>query len=102
MRPQRLDHDRADRDVGDEIDRKSTRLNSSHQIISYAVFCLKKNKLRHAYARRWLLIEGGAPHVSFDGARSGGDFAEHRTSLRDRTATIGTQRGGSDGTGLPP
>src|SRR5438552_6924871 len=26
-------------------DRKSTRLNSSHQIISYAVFCLKKNRL---------------------------------------------------------
>src|SRR5947208_13169084 len=29
------------RDCGD---RKSTRLNSSHQIISYAVFCLKKKK----------------------------------------------------------
>src|SRR5258708_18540249 len=30
-------------------DRKSTRLNSSHQIISYAVFCLKKkNDQRHA------------------------------------------------------
>src|SRR5258708_14939885 len=30
-------------------DRKSTRLNSSHQIISYAVFCLKKKKYeRHA------------------------------------------------------
>src|SRR5258708_38846987 len=28
------------------IDRKSTRLNSSHQIISYAVFCLKKKKDR--------------------------------------------------------
>src|SRR5258708_28674384 len=27
-----------------ELDRKSTRLNSSHQIISYAVFCLKKKK----------------------------------------------------------
>src|SRR5258708_5992001 len=27
-------------------DRKSTRLNSSHQIISYAVFCLKKKKMR--------------------------------------------------------
>src|SRR5258708_11737016 len=26
------------------VDRKSTRLNSSHQIISYAVFCLKKKK----------------------------------------------------------
>src|SRR5258708_19127039 len=29
-------------------DRKSTRLNSSHQIISYAVFCLKKKKQRRA------------------------------------------------------
>src|SRR5258708_27068570 len=28
----------------EEKDRKSTRLNSSHQIISYAVFCLKKKK----------------------------------------------------------
>src|SRR5258708_25276317 len=28
----------------EEADRKSTRLNSSHQIISYAVFCLKKKK----------------------------------------------------------
>src|SRR5258708_23275420 len=28
----------------DLLDRKSTRLNSSHQIISYAVFCLKKKK----------------------------------------------------------
>src|SRR5437879_9217880 len=28
----------------DEIDRKSTRLNSSHRCISYAVFCLKKKK----------------------------------------------------------
>src|SRR5258708_28774012 len=28
-------------------DRKSTRLNSSHQIISYAVFCLKKKKIEH-------------------------------------------------------
>src|SRR5258708_15517950 len=29
---------------GSHLDRKSTRLNSSHQIISYAVFCLKKKK----------------------------------------------------------
>src|SRR5207244_8880468 len=28
-------------------DRKSTRLNSSHQIISYAVFCLKKKNNQH-------------------------------------------------------
>src|SRR5258708_15715258 len=30
-------------------DRKSTRLNSSHQIISYAVFCLKKKKEHYTY-----------------------------------------------------
>src|SRR5258708_15506340 len=34
--------------IGNHGDRKSTRLNSSHQIISYAVFCLKKkNKEQH-------------------------------------------------------
>src|SRR5437867_9978692 len=50
------DHDAADvagqhpRGVGDRLappqleDRKSTRLNSSHRTISYAVFCLKKKK----------------------------------------------------------
>src|SRR5258708_24172508 len=31
---------------GYHLDRKSTRLNSSHQIISYAVFCLKKKRNR--------------------------------------------------------
>src|SRR3712207_7908529 len=30
--------------VDDDVDRKSTRLNSSHANISYAVFCLKKKK----------------------------------------------------------
>src|SRR5262245_63463773 len=30
---------------GNSLDRKSTRLNSSHLGISYAVFCLKKNKI---------------------------------------------------------
>src|SRR5256885_4750124 len=29
------------------VDRKSTRLNSSHLVISYAVFCLKKKKNKH-------------------------------------------------------
>src|SRR5207248_3462934 len=31
-------------DGGPDVDRKSTRLNSSHRTISYAVFCLKKKK----------------------------------------------------------
>src|SRR2546422_6177366 len=37
-------------------DRKSTRLNSSHGYISYAVFCLKKkkknNNIRHVYSQK--------------------------------------------------
>src|SRR2546426_3950544 len=33
--------------VGEAGDRKSTRLNSSHLVISYAVFCLKKKKQEH-------------------------------------------------------
>src|SRR5207244_9216862 len=38
----------AQRVLGGGEDRKSTRLNSSHQIISYAVFCLKKKTTAHA------------------------------------------------------
>src|SRR3712207_7573887 len=43
----RVDHvRRAVRVLGVDLDRKSTRLNSSHANISYAVFCLKKKKHR--------------------------------------------------------
>src|SRR5256885_12617830 len=35
----------------DQIDRKSTRLNSSHLVISYAVFCLKKKKNHTLHTR---------------------------------------------------
>src|SRR3712207_8424840 len=38
-----------DAEVGDLRDRKSTRLNSSHANISYAVFCLKKKKSKPSY-----------------------------------------------------
>src|SRR3712207_7833638 len=37
------------------LDRKSTRLNSSHANISYAVFCLKKKNLTHPYAFKKLI-----------------------------------------------
>src|SRR5437879_10841051 len=33
-------------------DRKSTRLNSSHRCISYAVFCLKKKKQKYNYSEQ--------------------------------------------------
>src|SRR6266513_4383377 len=35
-------------------DRKSTRLNSSHVSISYAVFCLKKKKKKNKYYKNWI------------------------------------------------
>src|SRR5256885_7762715 len=37
-------------------DRKSTRLNSSHLVISYAVFCLKKKKDLHQHCRNPLQL----------------------------------------------
>src|SRR3712207_6942027 len=39
------------RRLGGGGDRKSTRLNSSHANISYAVFCLKKKKRLHCFPR---------------------------------------------------
>src|SRR5690349_23495044 len=41
-------------------DRKSTRLNSSHVEISYAVFCLKKKKYRYSY-----ILVTQYSHISF-------------------------------------
>src|SRR5260221_10747497 len=38
-------------------DRKSTRLNSSHTVISYAVFCLKKKKRKES--RHYLVMDVG-------------------------------------------
>src|SRR5258708_13878237 len=48
------------------LDRKSTRLNSSHQIISYAVFCLKKKK------NKWIRTFTSIPYYS--------DLATYRIS----------------------
>src|SRR5258708_29012395 len=43
-RPRRYEPGEIEAHIGEAVleDRKSTRLNSSHQIISYALFCLKK------------------------------------------------------------
>src|SRR5438445_2247328 len=52
IRPPRGDHAFA-LERATQRDRKSTRLNSSHANISYAVFCLKKKKILENYKRRW-------------------------------------------------
>src|SRR5256885_3764602 len=48
-------------------DRKSTRLNSSHLVISYAVFCLKKKKRNSRLRGRLRLPGGTATIVGEDG-----------------------------------
>src|SRR5260221_10848525 len=46
---------------GRHADRKSTRLNSSHTVTSYAVFCLKKNKRVHIEGHRTAASAGSHP-----------------------------------------
>src|SRR5258708_11755281 len=53
--------DDAVRVAGELADRKSTRLNSSHQIISYAVFCLKKKKISRKEAPKSISAAIGPP-----------------------------------------
>src|SRR5258708_8729703 len=45
----------------ESLDRKSTRLNSSHQIISYAVFCLKKKKMKTTITCPTCLVDAIMP-----------------------------------------
>src|SRR5438034_3768879 len=47
----RLDPDPIAAGIAQDLDRKSTRLNSSHTVISYAVFCLKKKNKTYALTR---------------------------------------------------
>src|SRR6202161_3633775 len=54
-------------------DRKSTRLNSSHHSISYAVFCLKKKKTQHPLLTT---LEGGVA-VCCELVRRACDSARH-------------------------
>src|SRR2546430_3845072 len=48
----------------DQTDRKSTRLNSSHSQISYAVFCLKKKKKNKDLHHDCIASDGSTTHVS--------------------------------------
>src|SRR5256885_13084132 len=47
-------------------DRKSTRLNSSHLVISYAVFCLKKKNIRLSLASRiWWIMAAASLRAAY-------------------------------------
>src|SRR5690242_21459977 len=61
----RLEHERRGvARLGSESgDRKSTRLNSSHMSISYAVFCLKKKKRKHIQHNHTTMPYSDAPRT---------------------------------------
>src|SRR2546422_8634148 len=68
-RPPRQTQGRAPQAPVTTRDRKSTRLNSSHGYISYAVFCLKKKKKRNHHPNVRSLAAPSRPtdrHVSTD------------------------------------
>src|SRR5256885_8600770 len=50
------------------LDRKSTRLNSSHLVISYAVFCLKKKK-RHTQCSSFRISSRSGEPATYYGTR---------------------------------
>src|SRR5437762_8474170 len=56
-----------------QLDRKSTRLNSSHRCISYAVFCLKK-KMNGIEAARKLNATGSSVRVVFLTVQAAPDY----------------------------
>src|SRR2546426_7745305 len=55
---------------GGTRDRKSTRLNSSHLVISYAVFCLKKKKTTQSSEYREMRLRDGAPACAITDAHT--------------------------------
>src|SRR5438132_3182400 len=57
-RDRRVEHARLGAAAAGHSDRKSTRLNSSHTVISYAVFCLKKKNRRLPATRRSCPLRG--------------------------------------------
>src|SRR3989449_2133794 len=67
-------------------DRKSTRLNSSHGYISYAVFCLKK-KNKKTYQNKQLIGPGSSHSLHSAFTRSINSF-NHRSTTRNRDGLI--------------
>src|SRR5947207_6980196 len=59
------------RDRHGQVDRKSTRLNSSHTVISYAVFCLKKKKQTNTLPTTQLKSDGANSRHKIDDVDSG-------------------------------
>src|SRR5947207_5535802 len=77
-----------------KVDRKSTRLNSSHTVISYAVFCLKKKRMQShaldATSRRPHVRPLGLPCRRLVVARETMNIAWNRMSSTQQNCSIDT------------
>src|SRR4051812_49909018 len=62
-----------DRSILSQPDRKSTRLNSSHMSISYAVFCLKKKKKHHLRNHHLIQLSSSNSLTPVQSVRHGSD-----------------------------
>src|SRR2546426_846103 len=84
----RREHPESDGAFGPKVDRKSTRLNSSHLVISYAVFCLKKKKEPppHKAPR----MASASTSVVFDMTRSRGRLGHALTGAQQLYRGSGT------------
>src|SRR3954464_7888870 len=67
------------------LDRKSTRLNSSHTIISYAVFCLKKNQAQ-LHPSRTKHDDAGRAEATGHGGRAVGEARQVLGAVAAREA----------------
>src|SRR5256885_6053387 len=78
-------------------DRKSTRLNSSHLVISYAVFCLKKKK-KNTHTRHILLFDAKSVRRAFSAQHARPvlcDPTSHVVSPASTTQTLSSKCHGS-------
>src|SRR6266536_15929 len=74
---------------GTRADRKSTRLNSSHEWISYAVFCLKKKKSVCKFLDASLVDEIlDSINVVFDAVKYVLDLVKNIQSVSDRIGQV--------------
>src|SRR3989475_5212954 len=74
---------------GRTLDRKSTRLNSSHSQISYAVFCLKKKKKQYERERKRTILNSSHSQIEyhvFCFTKTQIGTLDHLSSERDRAS----------------
>src|SRR5947208_10274718 len=76
-------------------DRKSTRLNSSHQIISYAVFCLKKKIFPLIRCTRFKLLSGSWKIIKTARPRIGRSAAFPSRSVSSSSTNAATATAGA-------